>query len=63
MIRRILSSRVYWEFKNLLLTLEHYLGTFIYYVDMLFPSSDYAPSYCYKCKKYWFEIIEAGRNG
>jgi len=57
MFERILASRMYWEFKNLLFTLEHYLGTFIYHVDNLLPSSDYAPPYCYKCKKSWFEIV------
>ncbi|RLI77479.1 hypothetical protein DRP04_11335 [Archaeoglobales archaeon] len=57
MLERILASRPYWEFKNLLFTLEHYLGTFIYHVDNLFPPSDYAPPYCYKCKKSWFEIV------
>ena len=62
LFKRILASRAYWEFKNLLFTLEHYLGTFIYHVDNLFPPSDYAPPYCYKCKKSWFEIIEESRR-
>ena len=57
-LRRIFSSRFYYEFKNLLFTLEHYLGTFAYYLSILFPPSDYAPPYCYKCKKNWFEMIE-----
>lgn len=50
--------RLYWVFKNVLLTAEHLLGKLGYYLDNLFPASHYAEPYCYICHKGWFQILE-----
>lgn len=57
----ILNSRIYYEFLNLLFTLEHIFGTPLYRIGILLPSSNYASPYCYICKKTWMEILNAFR--
>jgi len=57
LLERILASRAYYEFRNLLFTLEHYFGTFIYYIEMFLPDSKYGPPYCYICKKNFIQIV------
>lgn len=54
----LLKTRIYYEFVNLLFTLEHVLGTAGFLLMGLFPSSDLGPPYCYICHKNWFEMID-----
>jgi hypothetical protein len=52
-------DKVYWIFKNCLLTCEHVTGKVGYYVDNLFPASSYAEPCCYICRKGWFQILDS----
>ena len=57
---KVLNSRIYYEFENLMFSLEHLFGTPIFLLMRLLPSSHLASPYCYICKKDWFQILVEG---